>query len=204
MATKYTCPICGRSYTDPTAMATCASACAKKIKENDKETARKIAEADGAVHVAFKNLQNAITAYKMVGGKTDYSASLFAEGGVSNCVFFDSNGDSKNVNLNEAKVSYEDIPVNYKSNLGNCSNKYGTTTTSKVSDLEDFCKSACGISDPVKTPSKPKKKINSESSMGELLGTLFNLALLEDAAYHGDLQAKAELEKLLDEIDLEG
>lgn len=197
---KYTCPICGKDYLDPEKMAACASICAKKLKDNDKEKKEKIAKADGAVQVAYKNLQNAISAYKMAGGKTNYSASLFATGGITNCVFWDADGTAQSIDLNTAEVSYNDASYDIPAHKNYSSDFFGDDFL----DLENFCKSNCNIGAP-KPKQKKKRKAEriEDMNLNELFSTVLELSYLAEAVECGDKGAQEKFEQRLRELGAE-
>ena len=167
----YTCPICGKSYTSPVAMANCATKCANEI-----ENSRAVKEAEMEVKDAYTKLLNAISNYQKVGGKNKYEASLKI-GSAASCRIY---GDSftKDVNLDNAKVTFADATPKNK--------------TKSKSDLETFCKSNCNIDEP-KHSSKPKlEELEGQATdMCELLGSAIKLAILAEQADKGDKAAES-------------
>lgn len=173
----YTCPICGKRYLSPVDMAKCATKCA-----NDIENSRAVKEAEMEVKDAYTKLLNAIANYQNVGGKNKYEASLKI-GSAASCRIY---GDTftKDVNLDNAKVTFADAsPFKGKTNK----------VDKFTSDLEEFCKKNCNISDP-------KTRIFNENRDGLTLGQIINgleeLSALADKADRGDKTAQ----KILDDI----
>lgn len=175
----YTCPICGKSYLSPIDMAKCATKCADNI-----ENSRAVKEAEMEVKDAYTKLLNAIANYQNVGGKNKYEASLKI-GSVASCRIY---GDTftKDVNLDNAKVTFADAPFKSKVNKANNVDKF-------TSDLEEFCKKNCNISDP-------KTRIFDETGNGltlcQIINGLEELNALADKADRGDKTAQ----KILDDI----
>ena len=176
----YTCPICGKRYLSPVDMAKCATKCA-----NDIENSRAVKEAEMEVKDAYTKLLNAIANYQNVGGKNKYEASLKI-GSAASCRIY---GDTftKDVNLDNAKVTFaEATPFKGKTDKVNRVDKF-------TSDLEEFCKKNCNISDP-------KTRIFDDTGRGltlcQLIDGLEELNALADKADRGDRAAQ----KTLDEI----
>ena len=175
----YTCPICGKSYTSPVAMANCATKCANEI-----ENSRAVKEAEMEVKDAYNKLLNAISNYQKVGGKNKYEASLKI-GSAASCRVY---GDSftKDVNLDNAKVTFADAtPFKGKTNK----------VDKFTSDLEEFCKKNCNISDP-------KSRIFDETGSGltlsQVINGLMELDALADKADRGDKAAQKALDDIFE------
>lgn len=172
----YTCPICGKSYTSPVAMANCATKCASEI-----ENSHAVKEAEMEVKDAYNKLLNAIANYQNVGGKNKYEASLKI-GSAASCRVY---GDTftKDVNLDNAKVSFADIPFQNKTNK---SDKF-------TSDLENFCKKNCNINEP---KTRFFNKAEDKLTLSQVIHGLMELDSLTSKADCGDKAAQ----KTLDEI----
>lgn len=177
----YTCPICGKSYLSPVDMAKCATKCADNI-----ENSRAVKEAEMEVKDAYTKLLNAIANYQNIGGKNKYEASLKI-GSAASCRVY---GDTftKDVNLDNAKVTFADAPFKSKVNKANNVDKF-------TSDLEEFCKKNCNISDP-------KTRIFDETGNGltlcQIINGLEELSALADKADRGDKAAQKTLDDIFE------
>jgi hypothetical protein len=69
---KYICPICGRDYDNPGALADCVSKCAAEFEKKNKE----LDAARTEVELALENLNNAINAYNKISTNDEYSVNL--------------------------------------------------------------------------------------------------------------------------------
>ena len=69
---KYICPICGKDYDNPSALANCVSKCAAEFEKKNKE----LDAARTEVELALENLNNAINVYNKISTNDEYSVNL--------------------------------------------------------------------------------------------------------------------------------
>lgn len=189
----YRCPLCGKSYTSPVAMAQCATKCAEteaKVQKGIEELAksRALAAKEKEVYAAYEALKTKIQEYNSLGGDKTFTSTLRGATDSSAIKFGDNTYWT-------SSSEWFDIPkdVNikfYDNKFKENENKVKASNAKSKSNFEDWLKENIGIDEPTTPKTRYPWGAKTSSTKTKNLEEL-------------DKQLDEEIEKLVKEYPVE-